>query len=329
MKSKLEQREKHNDAITGPRYWRSLDELAEKPEFREFIEREFPLGASELDGVNRRQFLKIMAGSFAIAGMGMAGCRRPVQHILPYSKQPENLIPGVPVFYASSHPSAKDNQPLLVETQQHRPTKIEGNPKYAPYGGATDIFSQASVLDLYDPDRSTKSSEGTRTITHARVYDLLQEIHNKFVVTNGQGLAFLAEQSTSPTRSRIVAEIKKVFPRSMWAEYEPVNFANPETATRRLFGRLLRPHYNFKKAKRVISLDSDFLTNEPGQLRYARDFATARKIKSSKEAKNMNRLYQVESNFSLTGAMADHRLRLSSGQIPAFTALLAIENTQA
>lgn len=325
MKSNIEPQKTDNDVLNGPRYWRSLDELTETPEFREFIEKEFPLGASELEGVNRRHFLKIMAASFAVAGMGMAGCRRPVQYILPYSKQPENVVPGVPVFYASSHPSAKDNKPLLVETHQNRPSKIEGNPKHLPYGGATDIFSQASVLDLYDPDRSTKSSEGTRSITPGIVYDLLQNIHDKFVSTNGQGLAFLAEQSTSPTRKRIVEKIKKVFPRSLWAEYEPVNFDNPEIATRSLFGRPLRPQYNFKKAKRILSLDADFLNNEPGQLGHSRDFATARRVKSSKEAEKMNRLYQVESNFSITGAMADHRLRLSSGQIPAFTALLVIE----
>jgi MoCo/4Fe-4S cofactor protein with predicted Tat translocation signal len=325
MKSIIKQPKIESEAITGPRYWRSLDELVDKPEFKDFIEKEFPLGASELDGVNRRQFLKIMAASFAAAGMGMAGCRRPVQYILPYSKQPENVIPGVPVFYTTSHPSAKDNQPLLVETHQHRPSKIEGNPAHSPYGGATDIYSQASVLDLYDPDRSTKSSEGTRSITQGRVYDLLQEIHNKFVSTEGQGLAFLAEQSTSPTRSRIVEQIKKIFPRSTWAEYEPINFDNPEIATRRLFGRPLRPHYNFRNAKRILSLDADFLNSEPGQLANSRAFAVGRRVNSSKEADNMNRLYQVESNFSTTGAMADHRLRLSSGQIPAFTALLAIE----
>ncbi len=309
--------------IAGPIYWRSLEELADKPAFKDFIAREFPQGASELEGVNRRHFLKIMAASFAMAGVGMAGCRRPVQHILPYSQQPENTVPGVPVFYTTSKPTAKDNIPLMVETHQHRPTKIEGNPQFIPYGGATDIFAQASVLDLYDPDRSTKSSEGTKTITPARVYDLLQEIHDKFQATGGQGLAFLAEQSTSPTRQRVVGKIKESFPRALWAEYEPVNHDNPEIATRRLFGRPLRPLYNFKKAQRILSLDADFLNEEPGHLGYARDFASARRVASSSSADKMNRLYQVESHFSLTGGMADHRLRLPSGQIPAFVTLIA------
>lgn len=325
MKSKVIEPKLVNEEITGPRYWRSLDELIENPEFKNFIEKEFPLGASELAGVNRRHFIKIMAASFAAAGMGMAGCRRPIQHILPYSKQPENVIPGVPVYYASSHPSAKDNQPILVETHQHRPSKIEGNSKYSPYGGTTDIFTQASILDLYDPDRSTKSSKGTQSISQGMVYDLLQNIHAKFLSTEGQGLAFLANQSTSPTRARIVKEIKRIFPRSTWAEYEPVNFDNPEIAARRLFGRRLRPQYHFTKTKRILSLDSDFLNIEPGKLANSRDFAIKRRVKNSKEATKMNRLYQVESNFSVTGAMADHRLRLSSGQIPAFTALLVIE----
>ena len=130
---------KHSE-ITGPHYWKSLDDLAETPAFKDWVEREFPAGASELQGVNRRNFMKIMAASFGLAGLGMAGCRRPEKLILPYSKQPENLIPGVPVYYTSSMPGEHDNIPVIVETHTGRPTKIEGNPSFKPYGGGTNTF---------------------------------------------------------------------------------------------------------------------------------------------------------------------------------------------
>ena len=157
--------------FSGPRYWKSLDGLAETPAFKDWVENEFPAGASELDGVNRRQFMKVMAASFGLAGLGMAGCRRPEQTILPYSKQPENLIPGIPVYYTSSQPGVRSNVPVIVETHTGRPTKVEGNPSYKPFGGATTVYTQASVLDLYDPDRATKSVEGGAVLSQAAVRD--------------------------------------------------------------------------------------------------------------------------------------------------------------
>ena len=168
---------------SGPRYWKSLDELAETAEFRQWVEREFPAGASEIEGFNRRHFLKIMAASFAFAGAGMAGCRRPEQHILPYSKQPENRIPGVPVYFSTSLPAARDNIPLGVKTHQNRPTKIEGNPAYSPYGGATNLQAQASILDLYDPDRSAASKKGSQELSRAEVEAWLDAIGEKYLPT--------------------------------------------------------------------------------------------------------------------------------------------------
>lgn len=144
--------------LQGPRYWRSLDERVESPEFKEWLHREFPQGAAEAEGVNRRHFLKIMGASFALAGLGATGCRRPEKYILPYARQPENTIPGIPVYYSSSFPSGMDSIPLVVETHQNRPTHIEGNPKYEPYGGGINAIVSASVLNLYDPDRIDRKS---------------------------------------------------------------------------------------------------------------------------------------------------------------------------
>ena len=325
MKRKFFHPEPTEGQLTGPRYWRSLDEMAEQPAFKEWLHREFPDGASELEGVNRRGFLKIMAASFAMAGVGMTGCRRPEQYILPYSKQPEGTIPGLPVYFSTSFPDGKDNLPLVVETHQHRPTHVEGNRDYLPYGGAVSRFASASVLGLYDPDRMTSSYEGTRRITQERVKDILASLAAKFGPTNGQGMAVLAEPSTSPTRLRLKKAILKKYPRLTWAEYAAVDTDNPERAATAVLGRRVRPLYHLDKAARVVSVDADFLNSEPGSVGMARAFSKGRRVASQADAEKMSRLYAVEANFSVTGAMADHRLRLSSGNMTAFLALLAAE----
>jgi len=309
---------KHSE-FSGPRYWKSLDDLAETPAFSDWVEREFPAGASEMEGVNRRQFMKVMAASFGLAGLGMAGCRRPEQVILPYSKQPENLIPGVPVYYTSSQPGMRDNVPVIVETQMGRPTKIEGNPSYKPYGGATSVYTQASILDLYDPDRATKSS-----ISETAVRDRLAAISKAHAADGGKGLVFLAEPSTSPSRAKLVAQIKETFPAATWAEYTAIDQSTSEQAAKAVFGKSLRSIPDFSKAKRVLSLDADFLLNADASIGLAREFVKTRKVKDSKDASKMSRLYAVESSLTSTGSMADHRLRLSSSQMGAFIAQLAI-----
>ncbi|NBB80549.1 MAG: TAT-variant-translocated molybdopterin oxidoreductase, partial [Verrucomicrobia bacterium] len=309
---------KHSE-FSGPRYWKSLDDLAETPAFKDWVEREFPAGASEMEGVNRRQFMKVMAASFGLAGLGMTGCRRPEKIIRPYSKAPESLIPGVPVYYTSSQPGARDNIPVIVETHSGRPTKIEGNPSYQPYGGATSVYTQASVLDLYDPDRATKSS-----LNPNAVRDRLAAIHEKHGADGGAGLVFLAEPSTSPSRAGLVARIKETFPEATWAEYNPIDQSASERAAKAVFGKTLRTIPEFDRAKRVLSLDADFLQNADASTGLARDFVKTRKVQSSKDADKMSRLYTVESALSSTGSMADHRLRLGSSQMGAFIAKLAL-----
>jgi len=307
-----------NSEFSGPRYWKSLDDLAETPAFKDWVEREFPAGASEMEGVNRRQFMKVMAASFGLAGLGMSGCRRPEQTILPYSKAPENAIPGVPVYYASSQPGARDNVPVIVETHQGRPTKVEGNPSYKPYGGATSVHTQASILDLYDPDRATKSS-----LSETAVRDRLAAIHKAHVADKGKGLVFLAEPGTSPSRAALVARIKATFPESTWTEHTAVDQSTSEQAAKAVFGKTLRSLPDFGQAKRVLALDADFLLNADASVGLARDFVKTRKVRDSKDATQMSRLYAVESSLTSTGSMADHRLRLGSSQMGAFIARVA------
>lgn len=318
--------------LVGPKYWKSLDEKTGSMEFRSWLEREFPDGASESSGVNRRHFLKIMGASFGLAGLGLAGCREPRNHILPYAKMPERTIPGIPVYYATSFPGATANEPLLVETHQHRPTKIEGNPSYLAGGKGTSGYAQASVLDLYDPDRAQFSYGPNRAqLSRADVIAALKEIAATAEKTQGAGLAFLAEGSSSPTRARLVEQLRIKFPKAVWAEHEPVDDAAGNKALSALFGKPVRAQYDFAKAKRILALEADFLHRGDGALGHAKGFAQARRVDSAADAGKMNRLYAVESTYTLTGAAADHRLRLATSHLPAFTAALTatlLEKTQ-
>ncbi|HQU08865.1 MAG: hypothetical protein B7X06_01275, partial [Verrucomicrobia bacterium 21-51-4] len=309
---------------TGPQYWRSLDEVANTPGFHDWVSREFPAGAAELEGVNRRHFLKIMAASFGLAGLGLSGCRQPQQKLLAYAKQPERIVPGVALYYASSMPTARDNIPLIIETQSARPTKIEGNASYAPYGGAANLFAQASVLDLYDPSRATVSlGKDKQTISRAAVQDVLDRVNAKLKVNSGQHVAFLVEPSTSPTRAGLVDLLSHSYPQAIWAEYDPSGVDSQENALQDLTGKRLRPLYDFSKSKRILALDANFVQSEPGALGYSRAFSKARKVDSAQDAASMSRLYVVESDFTITGGMADHRLRAASSHIPAVAALIA------
>ena len=285
------------EQLTGPSYWRSLDELAGTPGFKAQLEREFPAGADTMDGVDRRHFMKIMAASFALGGAGLAGCRRPEKFILPYGKSVEGVIPGLPSYYATAMPTRKWAMPLLAETHQGRPTKLEGNPTYVPHGGAASLAAQASILDLYDPDRATAHTKGGASISREQVDQVLATIGQTYGGTQGTGLAFLAEESSSPTRRRLVTALRAKFPRATWAEYEPVTDEPPLGAAQAAFGAAVRPVYDFAKARRIVSIDADFLQAEAGSLHYARSFSAGRRV--TKKSDPMNRLYVAESAFTL------------------------------
>jgi MoCo/4Fe-4S cofactor protein with predicted Tat translocation signal len=326
MKREVTHPEPSERELTGPRYWRSLDELADTPGFQDQLAREFPEDASTLQGVDRRNFFKIMAASFALGGAGFAaGCRRPESHILPYGRSVEGVIPGLPDYYATAMPLRGGAIPLLAETHSGRPTKLEGNPTYAPHGGATSLLAQASILDLYDPDRAMHHLQGRRRLSTAQVRDKLAAVHAAHVAQGGAGLAVLAESSSSPTRARLMARLKQAMPRAIFAEYEPAVSEPPLAAARAVFGRDVKPSYHFDRAQRVVAIDADFFHAEAGSVAYTRAFAQARRVTSREDA--MNRLYAVESTFTLTGSMADHRLRLASSHMLAFSAALAAKVT--
>src|SRR5947207_162735 len=243
---------------TGRKYWRSLDQLAETPEFRTWVEREFPQGASEwTDPVSRRHFVKIMSASFLLAGFGLAGsgCRRPEQKILPFSKMPENYIHGVPQYYATAMPTRGSAIPLVVKSNDGRPTKIEGNKEHPDSNGGTDTFAQASILSLYDPDRAHRFTKGGNEISREQAFDSLNQIASSVAGNGGTGLAFLVERSSSPSRSRLREMIGKKFPQAQWVIYEPVDLNIQARVASTLAGQPVTPYYKLDLANVVLSLD--------------------------------------------------------------------------
>ncbi len=314
---------------TGRKYWRGLDELADTPEFRQWVEREFPSGASELsDPQTRRHFMKIMGASFLLGGVGLTGCRRPTENILPFSKQPEGYVHGVAQFYATALPTRTGAIPLVVKADEGRPTKIEGNALHPDSNGATDRFAQAAVLGLYDPDRAMQFKQGGKVAAESAVHDALKELSRSAAANGGEGLCFLLERNNSPTRARLQALVSKQFPKARWFIYEPVDFDIYREGATVAFGQPVKPQYQLAGAKRVVSLDCDFLGGEEDLHRTIRDFAKGRKLAQADKAQGqdlMNRLYVVEGLMTLTGANADHHLRVAPSAVVQVAAALAAE----
>src|SRR5262245_3267213 len=311
------------EPATGKHYWRSLGELSETPEFRQWLEREFPSGVAELNGSewSRRDFLKLMGASMALAGVGLTSCRRPELHLVPFTKNVEWTIPGKFLYYATAMPRRTGAIPLLATTVDGRPIKLEGNPLHPASGGATDTFVQASILDLYDPSRSQRFVHKGQTIDRAEFDTYIGTLRNALATQQGEGLAFLVDETLSPTRERLRSELEKAFPAMRWCVYEPLLSEEQTSATQTAFGAGARLIPKFDRADVVLALDSDFLDCGQGDLESVRAFISRRRVKSP--ADNMNRLYVVENRFTLTGAMADHRLRCAASQIAAFAHALA------
>ena len=258
---------------TGPKYWRSLEHLADTPEFRTWAEREFPAGASELkDGATRRDFVKIMSASFLLAGLGAlgSGCRRPEEKIYPFSKLPEGYTHGVAQYFATAMPNRGSAIALVVKSHEGRPTKIEGNAQHPDSNGATDTFAQASILNLYDPDRAQRFTKGGNTVTRHAALDFLVQSANQFAQNGGQGLSFLVERSSSPSRARLQHIIRQKYPQSRWTVYESVDFDIHRQSATLAFGQPVNPYYKLDQANVIVSLDFDFVGGEEDSARLIR-----------------------------------------------------------
>jgi MoCo/4Fe-4S cofactor protein with predicted Tat translocation signal len=305
----------------GRRYWQSLEELADTEEFREYLEREFPHQAPrDWEPLSRRGFLKVMGASLALAGVG--GCAwQPAEKIVPYVEQPEAIVPGKPLFFATAFPRNGYAMGVVAESQMGRPVKIEGNEKHPASKGATDAFAQASILGLYDPDRS----QAVRYLSDPTTWDVfLGTMTTRLEAmrrNGGAGLRVLTETITSPTLVRQLRRLLARSPGAKLCQHDPVGQANVREGARLAFGEEVNPVYHFDRADRVLSLDADFLLEEPGSVRYARDFVDGRRVRAGRT--RMNRLYVVESTPTITGAYADHHLPLRPSQIEPFARAVA------
>src|ERR1700730_13427235 len=306
---------------TGKHYWRTLEELAEDPQFEQLLHREFPRQASEWDdSVDRRDFLKLMAASLAFAGLSGCG-KAPEEHIVPYVKQPDGWVLGKPWFYATAMPFGADSVGVLVESHEGRPTNIQGNPDHPSSLGAVNSFVQASILNLYDPDRSQVPSYVGQISSSAAFKDAAQNMASAFKTLNGEGFRILTGTITSPLVSEQIQALLKLYPKAKWHQWEPAGNDGGREGSKMAFGRYVNTVYRPEKAEVILSLDADFMASGPGHIRYMKDFYLRRKLEH--ESSEMNRLYVVEPTPSVTGATADHRLPLRSSDVGLFTRALA------
>jgi molybdopterin-containing oxidoreductase family iron-sulfur binding subunit len=335
-------------------YWRSPEQIAETPEFKDFLEREFPDGASELKSpLSRRSFMTLMGASMGLAGL--AGCRRPEEKILPYTTVPENMVIGIPTYYATAMPLGSQVYGLLVESNEGRPTKIEGNPEHpASQGlvkeyGHTNLFAQASILDLYDPDRSDgpvlEGKEGVTLVAHEPagghgeaavptlrkftsedVQNFLKGRRDALAGRQGAGLHILSGSLTSPTLLRLREDLKTALPGAKWHTWEALSEDNVRAGSRLAFGDDVNTHIDYAKADVIVAIDSDFLGVAPDSVRNMARFSSRRKVERAEQ--KMNRLYVAEAAWSVTGTNADHRLRLRPSLVVQFAAALAAELTK-
>jgi molybdopterin-containing oxidoreductase family iron-sulfur binding subunit len=309
------------DGTRGREYWRSLEAVAETPEFKDFLHREFPQQASEwLDPVGRRGFLRLMGASLALAGVS-ACTRQPTEELVPYVRQPEELVPGKPLFYATAMPFSGAGMGLLVESHEGRPTKIEGNPDHPSSQGATDIFAQAAILGLYDPDRSQTITNLGEIRPFGAFFDAMRGLLGSQTTKQGAGLRILTETVSSPTLAAQIDGILTRFPSAKWVQWEPFGAHNAREGSRLAFGAYVDPQYAIEKADVIVSLDADFMCAGPASLRHARAFASRRRAEG--ESATRNRLYAVESTPSNSGTRADHRLPLQPTEVESFARALA------
>ncbi len=313
---------------TSKRYWRSLERLYRSPALSELADGEFPAGAAELPkGVTRRGMLELLGASFALAGL--ASCRRPEHEIVPFVIAPESTIPGVSKRYATTLPWGWHGHGVVVESHEGRPTKVEGNELHPFSLGGASAWMQASILDLYDPDRSSRvmwRSEHETPLSPSSWEDFLtfwEETAPELDDTRGGDLAVLSAPASSPTLFRQRELFLERFPEARWVVHEPLGPENVLEGVRRLTGRALRPVLHLERARRIVCLDADILLTEAEAVTQARGFARGRRVDGVNE--EMNRLYAVESTLSLTGANADHRLAVPSHRVGAVLAALAVE----
>lgn len=307
-----------SDQSNQTTYWKSLNELAQNKEYQKYVEREFPENATEMtDQVSRRSFLRVMGASIALAGF--ASCRKPVQKILPFSKMPEDVVLGEPLFYATSMPFQDSVTGLLVETIEGRPRKIEGNKEHPSSHGGTNIYQQAEILSLYDPDRSRSPHHNGEAVSMSD-FVLFAEEH---FADREQPILFIDEANSSPTYHRLKEQILEQFPNAEWVTFEPFSDSNAIEGTQIAFGQRLRTVNHFDRASIIVSFDDDFMSPHGSKNSVENVYQINQTRKVSSPEDDISRFYCVENNFTSTGSFADHRLRVRTSEIPSFIYALA------
>jgi MoCo/4Fe-4S cofactor protein with predicted Tat translocation signal len=306
---------------SAKQYWRTLEELADDPHFTDLVHREFPRHASEWDdAVDRRDFLKLMGASLALAGL--AGCGLPDQtHIVPYVKQPDGVVLGRPNFFATAMPFGADAVGVLVESHEGRPTKIEGNPDHPSSLGSTSAMVQASILSLYDPDRAQTTLYTGEIRSWSAFLDAAPAMTTNVKATNGAGFRILTGTVTSPTLAWQINKLLAQYPQAKWHQWEPAVCDGAKEGGKLAFGRYANTVYVPGKANVILSLDADFLASGPGHISYAKQFARRRELEGTNDS--LNRLYVVEPTPSVTGSNADHRWPLRASDMELFARALA------
>ena len=315
----------------GQAYWRSLDELTDTAEFRSFMHREFPSGASDLlDGTNRRSFLRIMGASMALAGLGVGGCRRwPEEKIAPYANRPEGTTPGEVRYYASMLEMEGVASGILVASNDGRPTKIEGNQQHPTSHGASTAFTQAAILDLYDPDRGRSVIDRLENPVEPRpsnwkAFDQWAKPHFEGLAsTKGEGLYFLSEATTSPSIHRLQRSIRKQYPSAQWVTYEPLQNGNEAAGLNHAFSGSWRPVHDLTNARVIVAFDSDFLGINPQELTLSKQWAVGRQPVMDNGHASMNRVFVAEPNLTITGCAADERYSMRPDAITVLAARVA------
>ncbi|HWB03568.1 MAG TPA: TAT-variant-translocated molybdopterin oxidoreductase [Verrucomicrobiales bacterium] len=302
---------------TGRRYWRSLHQFAKTPAAQVALDREFKEGAAEMKDegeaeTTRRSFLKLMGASTALAGL--AACRRPEIHIRPYAKAPEWVIPGKALFYATAMPRGGGGSPLVVHTYEGRPTHLQGNKLHPDSNGGLDMQAQASILNLYDPNRAQIFTLGGKKADREDFLKFLDTKKAELAGKQGTGLAILVDEVVAPTRTRLIGELLKKYPQAKIYSHETFGQDNVKAAYGAAFGPGAVPAYKFELADRIFALDSDFLGLDRVGNTSVGQYMSRRKAESPKDGEKMNRMYSVEARYTITGGMADHRLRVHTSQ---------------
>lgn len=310
----------------GRGYWKGLEELAGSEEFNRFLYQEFPYFRELSEAsISRRDFMRLMGASLALAGL--SGCSMPpLEEILPYVEAQEEIVPGESLFFATAMPLDGFATGVLVESRMGRPTKVEGNPQHPASLGGTDIFGQASVLQLWDPERAQVVRYRQENSAWMTFLAAMGDKLKTFERNGGEGLYLLTQTITSPTLVSQLQALGKRFPHAHWHQYQSIDRDNKYEGTRLAFGESLETRCHLDRAQVILSLDADFLGLPPGRVRYARDFATGRRVAPGQPGKaRMNRLYMAGSTPTMTGAMADHTLSLRAGQVGALAWRVARE----